>query len=74
MHIECGRAYICLADHYMHLALMMRLVVKEVKHGCWCWFQVILALAICVREWSGEKIVVHFFEERFYARVLFAPR
>jgi hypothetical protein len=74
MHIECGRPHICLTDHYMHLASMMRLVVKEVKDGDRCRLQVILALAICVREWPGEKIAVHLLEERFYARILFAPR
>jgi hypothetical protein len=56
----------------MHLAAMMRLVVKEMKDSDWCWFQAILALAIGVAKWSGEKIVIHFFEEGFDARVLFA--
>ncbi len=33
MHIEGGRPHICLTEHHMHLAAMMRLVVKEMKDG-----------------------------------------
>jgi hypothetical protein len=29
VHIERGRLHLCLADHHMHLASMMCLVIKE---------------------------------------------
>jgi hypothetical protein len=58
----------------MHLASMMRLVIKEMKDGCRSWFQVILPQAICVSKRPSEKSIVYVFEERNYARVLFAPR
>ncbi len=48
MQIKCGRRHIRLTEHYMHLAAVVRLVVKEMQHGdrrcihailrlgCWC--------------------------------------
>jgi hypothetical protein len=50
MHIECGRAHIRLAEHYMHLAAMMRLVIEEMKDSERSGIPAVLAQAICVAE------------------------
>ena len=71
MHIQRGRLYIGLAEHYMHLASMMRLVVKEVEHRYWRCFHVVFPLIICVRNGSSQKIGIRIFEECFNARVFF---
>ena len=50
MHIQRGRFYISLAEHYMHLTSMVRLVVKEMENGYGCRFHVVFTPAICVRD------------------------
>ena len=53
----------------MHLATMVRLVVKEMQHGDGRCVHAILASAVGVMHRPGEKAIVGFFEERFDARV-----
>ena len=58
----------------MHLATMVRLVVKEMQHRDGRCIHAILASAIGVMHRPCEKAIVGFFEERFDTRVLLSSR
>ena len=58
----------------MHLATVVRLVVKEMQHRDGRCIHAILASAIGVMHRPGEKAIVGFFEERFDTRVLLVSR
>ena len=74
MHIQRGRLYIGLAEHYMHLPSMVGLVVEKMQDGYGCRFHVDFSVVICVRNGSSKEITIRFFEKRFYSRVLFDSR
>jgi hypothetical protein len=57
MEVERRRLDLRLAQHHMHLAPMVRLVVEEVEGGDGCCFQVFKSLMICVGERPLKKIV-----------------
>jgi hypothetical protein len=74
MHVEGRWADLGLTDHHMHLASMMRLVIKEMEDGWDSLLHVIFPSAIGVSQPPGKKIAIDLFEERFYARVFFGSR
>jgi hypothetical protein len=74
MHVEGGWANLGLTEHYMHLASMMCLVIKEVKDGCASYIHVINTAAVGVSQRPDQKIAIGLFEERFYARVFLNSR
>ena len=65
-----GGLIVCLADHHMHLAAVMRLVVEEMKHGDGDCFHVILALVVDVGKLPVQKILIQPGEEGFDFLVL----
>jgi hypothetical protein len=58
----------------MHLASMMRLVIKEMKDGWGSFIHVIFTSAIGVSQPPDKKIATDLFEERFYGSVFFGSR
>ncbi len=50
MHVEGRRAHICLTEHHVHLAAMMRLMIEEVQYSVWCGIRTVLTEAIGVTE------------------------
>ena len=58
----------------MHLATMVRLVVKEMQHCDRRCVHAILAPAIGVPHRPGEKVIIGFFKERFDTRVFLPSR
>ena len=74
MHVERRRAHLCLTEHHVHLAAMVRLMIEEMQYGVWCGIRTVLAQAIGVTERPADKTVVHVREEGFNAGILFATR
>jgi hypothetical protein len=59
MHVEGGWADLSLTEHHMHLASMMRLVIKEMKDGWGSLLHVIFPSAIGVsRHRSLRRMLV----------------
>ena len=50
MHVEGRRPNICLTEHHMHLAAMVRLVVEEMEYSVGCRIRTFLAQTIGVTE------------------------
>ena len=48
MHVKGRRPHICLAEHHVHLAAMMRLVIEEMEGSVRCGTLAVLAQAISV--------------------------
>ena len=69
MHVEGRWADLGLTEHHMHLASMMRLVIKEMKDSWASYIHVIYAAAVRVSQRPGKKTVIDLFKERFYACV-----
>src|ERR1700677_3558878 len=70
MHVERWRLDVCLADHHMHLATVMRLVVEEMKHSDGRSLQIILALVVSVGKLPLQKISISLRKEGFDFLVL----
>src|SRR5271156_2705989 len=73
MQIQRWRLHVCLADHHMNLAAMMRLMVKEMQDGHGCGVGAIFAPGVGVEKRLQEKSRVCLFEEGFNFRILRRP-
>src|ERR1700683_132009 len=74
MHVERWWLDVCLANHHMHLAAVMRLVVEEVKHGGGGCVHAILAQAIGIAKLPLQKVNIHLDEKGLDLLVLCCSR
>jgi hypothetical protein len=74
MQIERWGPDVRLADHHMHLAAVMRLMVEKMKHSDWRCIEAIFALVIGVGKLPTEKIFIDLGEELFDFPVLCGSR
>src|SRR5271156_5784140 len=74
MHVEGRRRNIGLTEHHMHLAAMMRLVIEEMEDSVRRGTRRVLAQAVGIAEWPGDKAVVQVREEGLNAGILLATR
>jgi hypothetical protein len=74
MHIKRRRPHICLAEHHVDLAPMMRLMIEEMENSVRCGILAVLAQTISVTERPGEKPVIHLLKEGLNAGVFFNSR